>query len=173
MDRTSEAKNQPAKYDLEGEPTLTDAIGALLCDFPGLDEGEKVAFATLRETGGMAMFPGGGPVVEDERRSVTGRVRQVCRYPFAVLYRRSGFSESARASAKERLDALGRWLGGQPVSIDGTAYRMAEYPALDGGRKILDFSIEAPAYLYTRDDHQVETWAVEISARYENIFQKN
>lgn len=172
MDQSNEQKAQPVKFDMEGQAALTEAIGALLNDFPGLADGETIAFATLRETGGIAMFPGGGPVVEEERRSVTGRVRQICRYPFAVLYRRSGLREGDRAGVKERLDDLGRWLGRQSVTVDGQAHRLAEYPALGGGRKLLDFTFQAPAYLYAQDDHQVETWAVEIAARYENIFQK-
>ncbi len=164
-------KDRKEKYDPAGEQALTAAVSALLNGFPGLEAGQRVAFATLRETGGMAMFPGGGAVVESERRSVTGRVRQVCRYPFAVLFRRNGLGENDRARAKERLDDLGRWLGRQSVVIDGREYRLEAYPALSGGRTLLDVSIQAPAYLYERDEHQTETWAAELAARYENIFQ--
>ncbi len=163
-------KKENIKYDVEGFEALTEAIRALLNRFPGLDEGEKIAFATLRQTGGMAMYPGTGAVVESERKSVTGRVRQVCRYPFVVVYRHGGLGEADRASAKERLDALGRWLGRQSVALLGQRHRLEAYPALTGGRKLLDFSIQAPAYLCERDDHQVETWAAEFAARYENIF---
>lgn len=171
MDQKNE-QAKPVKYDMAGSEALTAAIKHLLNDFPGLEWGETIAFATLRETGGMAMFPGGGPVVEQERRSVTGRVRQVCRYPFAVLYRRTGISEDQRARVKERLDDLGRWLGRQSITVNGQTYRLEEYPELSGGRKLLDFSFMNPAYLYAQDDHQTETWAVELSARYENIYQK-
>ena len=169
MDERDE-KDKKEKYDLAGGQALTEVIAALLNDFPGLAEGEKIAFATLRQMGGMAMFPGGGAVVESERRSVTGRVRQVCRYPFAALYRQAGPGESGRARIKEWLDQLGRWLGRQSVALGGQTYRLETYPALSEGRRLLDFSIQAPAYLYERDEHQVETWAVEIAARYENIF---
>lgn len=158
------------KYDAGGFDVLTAAIRALINQFPGLAEGEEVAFATLRENGGMAMFPGDGAAVQQERRSVTGRVRQVCLYPFVVVYRRAGFTEQARADAKERLDALGRWLGRQPVTVGGRSVRLTEYPALDGGRRLMDFSIQAPAYLHERDEHQAETWAAGFAAEYENIF---
>ncbi len=164
---------RPVKYDMAGSEALTAAIRRLLNGFPGLEAGETISFATLRETGGMAMFPGGGPVVEEERRSVTGRVRQVCRYPFAALYRRAGISEAERVRVKERLDDLGRWLGRQSVVIDGKEYRLEGYPELSSGRKLLDFSFTSPAYLYAQDDHQTETWAVELAARYENIYQQN
>ncbi len=166
----ADEKHSEIKYDLDGFEVLTGAIRALLDRFPGLADKERVAFATLRAGGGMAMFPGDGAVVDEEHRSVTGRVRQVCRYPFVVLYRAGGLTEQTRAAAKERLDALGRWLGRQPVTVDGASCRLDGYPPLTGGRRFLDFSIQAPAYLHERDEHQVETWAVALSARYENIF---
>ena len=156
----SEEKRQ-VKYDVESFDVLTGAIRALVNGFPGLAEGEKIAFATLGESGGMAMFPGDGAVVDEEHKSVTGRVRQVCRYPFVVLVRGAGLGEEARAAAKEKLDSLGRWLEG-----------LREYPALTGGRRFLSFSIQAPAWLYERDEHRTETWAVGLAAHYENIFQK-
>lgn len=166
-------KKSEIKYDMEGLSAVTEAVRALVNGFPGLAAGESVAFATLGERGGMALFPGDGAVVDSQRRSVTGRVRQVCRYPFVVLYRAGGLTEDRRATAKERLDALGQWLGRQSVSLGGKTYRMEEYPALTGGRRLLDFSFQAPAYLHERDEHQVETWAVALTARYENIFTTN
>ena len=158
------------RYDPEGAAVLTEAIRALLDRFPGLGQGQRVAFATLREQGGWAMFPGDGAVVDQEHRSVTGRVRQVCSYPFTAVYRAGGLTEQSRAQAKERLDALGRWLGRQPVTVDGEERRLEAYPALTGGRRFLGFSIQSPACLAEQDEHQTETWAVSIAARYENIF---
>lgn len=166
----ADERKEQVKYDLEGFEVLTGAIRALLDRAPVLGEGERIAFATLREEGGLAMFPGDGAVVEAERRSVTGRVRQVCRYPFVVLCRSAGMTEESRARTKERLDALGRWLGRQPVTVDGRMCRLEEYPALTGGRRLLDFVITAPASLAERDEHQAETWAAGLAARYENIF---
>ena len=163
-------KDKKEKFDLEGFDALTEAVSALANGFPGLPAGEHIAFATLRQAGGMALFPGSGAVVESEHKSVTGRVRQVCRYPFAVLLRRGGMDEKDKAGVKERLDDLGRWLGRQSVTVNGQARRLTAYPTLSGGRALLDITIQAPAYLYERDEHQVETWAVELTARYENIF---
>ena len=164
-----ERRDEP-KYDPEGYEVLTQAILALLAQFPGLEEGERVSFATLRAEGGLAMFPGDGAVVDEEKRSVTGRVRQVCRYPFVALCRTAGMTEQCRADAKERLDRLGRWLGRQPMTAGGAVVQLRDYPALTGQRRLLDFSVQAAAYLYERDEHQTETWAVGLTARYENIF---
>ena len=166
----AENKKEQVRYDLEGSAVLTEAIRALLDQAPVLGDGERFAFASLGAEGGMAMFPGDGAVVEEEHRSVTGRVRQVCRYPFAAVWRGGGLSEQGRAAVKERLDALGRWLGRQPVDVDGKTYRLERYPPLAGGRRFLGFSIQSPACLAERDEHQTETWAAEMAARYENIF---
>lgn len=166
-------KNSDIKYDMEGFSAVTEAVLALVNQFPGLAGGESVAFATLGERGGMALFPGDGAVVESETRSVTGRVRQVCRYPFAVLYRAGGLTEDRRVCAKERLDDLGRWLARQSVTADGRTWRLEAYPPLAGGRRFLDLSFQTPAYLQERDEHQTETWAVGLAARYETVFTSN
>ncbi len=166
----AENKKEQLRYDPEGAQALTGVICRLLDEYPGLGPAERFAFATLGAGDGMAMFPGDGAVIESETRSVTGRVRQVCRYPFAAVWRGGGLTEQSRSAVKERLDALGRWLGRQPVTADGGSYRLETYPPLAGGRRLLGFSIQSPACLAQRDEHQTETWAVEMAARYENIF---
>ncbi len=163
-------EKKEVKYDPEGSAALTEALRALVNRFPGLEQGEKIAFATLGETEGLAMFPGDGAVVEQERRSVTGKVRQVCRYPFTVLCRGGALTEEGRAALKERLDGLGRWLSRQPVVGAGQSARLEAYPALGGGRRFMDVSVQTPACLCERDEHQIETWAVALTAKYENIF---
>lgn len=165
-------KKEEVRYDLAGGAVLTEIIRELVSQFPGLEQGQRIAFATLGENGGMAMFPGDGAVIEQETRSVTGRVRQVCRYPFAVLVRSAGMTEAGRVSAKELLDDMCRWLQGQPVTVRGQVYCLERYPSLSGGRRLMAFVSLAPAYLYERDEHRTETWAVSLAARYENIFMK-
>ena len=154
-------KKQEVRYDLNSYEVLTEAIMKLVNRFPQLEEGETFAFATLGETDGLAVYPGTEGIIEAEKKSVTGRARQVCRYPFYVLSRAGGLSENRKIDAKEWLDSLGRWLE-----------QVKEYPALTGGRRFLSFSIQTPAYLYDASEDHVETWAVAITARYENIFYK-
>ena len=156
-----EKKKEEVRYDLSGGYALTAAIREIVNGYPQLREGESVAFATLSETGGLALYPGTGGIIEKETRSVTGKVRQICRYPFVVVLRAGGLSENGRAAAKERLDDLARWLE-----------RLRAFPALSEERKLLGFAIQTPACLDDVDDSHVETWAVGLAARYENIYQK-
>ena len=154
-------KKQEVRIDPVDSKDLTDAIMGMLNEYPDLAGGERFAFARLDETGGLAMYPGTGAVIEEEHRSVTGKVRQVCRYPFILLSKAGGLSEERRRGAKEWLDALARWLE-----------RRKDMPALTGCRTLLGFSILSPGYLYDVDESKTETWAVELAARYENIYQK-
>lgn len=157
----SKKKKQEVRFDLREAADLTAAIMGMLNEYPDLAEGERFAFARLDETGGLAVYPGTGAVIEEERRSVTGKVRQVCRYPFILLSRAGGLSEERRRGAKEWLDTLARWLE-----------QRKDLPALTDGRTLLGLAILSPGYLYDVDESKTETWAVELAARYENIYQK-
>ena len=75
-------KKKEVRYDLDGGKKLTAAILETVNQYPPPQEGWSVAFATLGEREGLALFPGGDSVIKSERRSVTGKVRQDCRYPF-------------------------------------------------------------------------------------------
>ena len=111
-------------------------------------------------------------VIETERRSVTGKVTEVCLYPFYVIYRASGLNENRKAKVKEWLDTLGKWLEQKKVLIDGKEYQLEEYPPLTDERKFLSISRQTPAYLDTVNENQSENWAIYISARYQYEYQK-
>lgn len=164
-------KQKETRYDVAGYAPVTEAVGALLNAFPGLGEGERIAFASLGEREGMAFYAAGGAAIESERRSVTGRVRQVCLFPFTVLIRAAGPSERTRTEIKERLDALGQWLERQPVTADGTRHVLDGYPSIGEGRRFLSFVRRSTAGLDSVSEDHAETWAVDLAARYENIFQ--
>lgn len=157
------------KYDLDGYEAITTALMALINQYPKLSTGDEIAFSTLEAESGKAMFPITGAIVETERKDILGGTTQVCLYPFFVIYRASGLSESRKAAVKEWLDDLGRWLEKQAITINDVEYKLAQYPALSGKRRFLSISRQTPAYLDNTNE-QVEDWAIYISARYQNEF---
>lgn len=161
------AEEKKVKYDIDGYDAVTSALRELLNQYPGLMENDEITFSVLGEDSGKAMFPISGAVIEDEKRSITGKVTEVCLYPFYVIYRASGLSENRKAKVKEWLDTLGKWLEQKKVVIDGKEYQLDELPPLTDGRKFLSIDRQTPAYLDTVNENQSENWAIYISARYE------
>ena len=144
----------------------------LLNQYPGLSKNDEISFSTLGEDKGKAIFVSSGPAVEQERKSITGVVHQRCAYPFQLVYRASGLSESRKANVKEWMDNLGRWLEKQTVTINGTAYTLEDYPPLTGSRKFTEFRRTSPAYLAGVEENKAENWVISITARYENTFKR-
>lgn len=165
-------EQKTVKYDIEGFEAVTSALRELLNQYPALSEGDEISFSTLGENSGKAMFPVSGAVIETERRFVTGKVKEVCLYPFYVIYRAAGLSENGKARIKEWLDSLGKWLEQKKVLINGTEYLLEEYPPLTDGRKFISISRQTPAYLDTVNEDQSENWAIYISARYQYEYYK-
>ena len=166
------AEQKQVKYDVDGYDAVTAALRELLNQYPGLESGEEIAFSTLEETSGIGMFPISGAVVETEKRFITGRVVEICLYPFYVIYRASGLSESRKAKVKEWLDTLGKWLEQKNVLIGGEEYKLEELPPLTDGRKFLSINRQTPAYLDNTSESKTEDWAIYISARYQYEYKK-
>ena len=59
--------DQELKYDLDGYEEVTAAMRILLNKYPGLAIGDEIAFATLPETSGKAMYPISSAVIATER----------------------------------------------------------------------------------------------------------
>lgn len=168
----NENNKKTVKYDIDGYDVITTAIRELINQYPGLSTGDEITFSTLGEDSGKTMFPVSGAIIETEKESITGHVTQVCLYPFYVIYRAAGLSENRKAAVKEWLDNLGKWLERQPVKIDETEYLLTEYPELTGNRKFLSINRQTPGYLDSTNDNQSENWAIYISARYKNEFDR-
>lgn len=166
------AEQKQVKYDVDGYDAVTSALRELLNQYPALSSSDEIAFSTLGEDSGKAMFPTSGAVIETEKQSVTGKVTEVCLYPFYIIYRASGLNENHKAKVKEWLDTLGKWLEQKKVLINGTEYQLAELPPLTDGRKFLSISRQTPAYLDTVNENQSENWAIYISARYQYEYYK-
>lgn len=166
------AEKKQVKYDIDGYDAVTSALRELLNQYPGLSVSDEISFSTLGEDSGKAMFPTSGAVIETERRSVTGKVTEVCLYPFYIIYRASGLNENRKAKVKEWLDTLGKWLEQKKVLIDGTEYQLKSLPPLTDGRNFLSISRQTPAYLDTVNENKSENWAIYISARYKYEYRK-
>lgn len=161
------------RYDVDGFDAVTGALRQLLNSYPGLTDGDEITFSVLSENSGKAMFPISGAIIETEKKFILGDIRQICLYPFYVIYRAAGLSENRKAAIKEWLDNLGRWLERQPIKIDESPHKLTSYPELTGNRHILSVSRQTPAYLSATNDNNSEDWAIYIQARYQNDFNKN
>lgn len=165
----------PAKaiIDVDGSEAVSTVLLTLLNTFPGLSDKQRILFATLSETSGIGFFPTSGAALQSNTEDVTGHVKQVCLYPFSVVYRAAPKSEAQRMRIKEYLDTLGKWLEQQPVTINGTEYRLDNYPALVSGNRIIkSISRSSPAYINAAYQDGIEDWIITARLNYENEFDK-
>lgn len=164
--------DKTVRYDIDGYEAVTSALRVLLNKFPLLEHGEEITFSSLEEESGIALFPVSGAIVETEKRSVTGKVTEVCLYPFFVVYRASGLSENRKAKVKEWLDSLGMWLEQKDIVVDTERYVLNELPPLTDGRKFLSIDRQTPAYMDNSNEDRTEDWVIYISARYQYEYHK-
>lgn len=165
----------PAKtiIDVDGTDAVSKVLLTLLNSFPGLAEGQSILFSTLGETSGMGFFPISGAAFLRDDEDITGHVKQVCLYPFSVIYRAAPKTEAQRMRIKEYLDTLGKWLEQQPVTLNGAEYRLEEYPALaSGNRTIKAISRSSSAYLNAAYQDGIEDWTIAARLTYENEFDR-
>lgn len=165
----------PAKnvIDIDGSEAVSNVLLTLLNTFPGLSDKQHILFATLSETSGIGFFPTTGAALLSDTEDVTGHVKQVCLYPFSVVYRAAPKSEAQRMRIKEYLDTLGKWLEQQPVTINGTEYRLENYPALASGNRIIkSISRSSPAYINAAYQDGIEDWIIAARLNYENEFDR-
>jgi hypothetical protein len=53
-----------------------------------------------------------------------------------VVFRTTATREFQKFIVSDFLDSLGKWLCKEPVTIDGTTYKLKGYPIAEGGRTI-------------------------------------
>ena len=165
----------PAKnvIDIDGSEAVSNVLLTLLNTFPGLSDKRHILFATLSETSGIGFFPTTGAALLSDTEDVTGHIKQVCLYPFSVVYRAAPKSEDQRMRIKEYLDTLGKWLEQQPVTINGAEYRLENYPALASGNRIIkSISRSSPAYINAAYQDGIEDWILAARLKYENEFDR-
>lgn len=82
-------------------------------------------------------------------------------------------AEAQKLRVKEFLDALGRWLELQPITVDGQTYKLTGYPELvSGNRVIKSISRTNPGHLSAAYNDGIEDWIISATLRYENEFDK-
>lgn len=161
---------QPIGKDFTGYEVLTEAIKSLLNQYPGLD-GEIITFEELQEDSGIAFSADNGALVYSEKESVTAHVRQICRYPFYIVYRVGANGERVKITVQAFLDGIGKWLCKEPVSIDGSVYKLRGYPKLSEGRTIKKI-IRDNTYGLDPYKNGVQDWILPVAVEYENEFDR-
>lgn len=158
--------------DIDGTEAVSKVLLSLLNSFPGLD-GKSVLFSTLSDTSGIGFFPTSGAALLSDTEDITGHVKQVCLYPFNIIYRAAPKTEAQKLRIKEFLDTFGKWLEKQPITISGNTYRLEAYPDLTSDNRIIkSISRTNPAHLNGVYNDGVEDWLISVTLRYENEFNK-
>lgn len=159
------------KYDLDGYEIVKDAILELINQSPFLENETLVSFGMLDETHGFAMIPLSSSVIESTRKSITGKVTEICYYPFSLVYRDTGMNEKRKSEVSELLDNIGKWLERKKAIIEGEVQKLQYYPALTGNRKFLEIRRQTNSYLANVYEDKSEDWEIRITARYQNEYQ--
>lgn len=159
------------KYDLDGYEVVKDAILELINQSPILENETLVSFGMLDETHGFAMIPLSSSVIESTRISITGKVTEICYYPFSLVYRDTGMNEKRKSEVSELLDNIGKWLERKEIIVDGVGQKLQLYPALTGNRKFLEIRRQTNSYLANVYEDKSEDWEIRITARYQNEYQ--
>ncbi|MCD8371795.1 MAG: hypothetical protein LUD27_00645 [Clostridia bacterium] len=160
--------------DIDGSEAVSKALLDLLNKFPGIPDGASIKFASLDTASGIGFFPTSGAVLLSNKEDITGHVKQVCLYPFNVIYRAAPKSESQKLRIMEFLDLLGKWLELQPVVLaDDTEYKLDGYPDLQSGNRVIKSVYRTNAgHLNAAYDDGIEDWMLSATLRYENEYNK-
>lgn len=156
--------------DATGYEILTDAMKALLSQYPGLYENETIKFEELGKESGIAFSADNGALIYSEKEDVCGTMHQVCQYPFYVVYRTASDKERQKLSVQKFLDNLGKWICREPVIINGSETRLNTFPELSQGRVIKRITRDN-SYGLEPQESGVQDWLLPLSVRYENTYE--
>lgn len=159
------------KTDSGGFEALKPAIITLLNQFPGLTDGKEITFNGLTQEDGISVEMETGALVYTERKFITGEVKQECQLPFLVVYRSHPTSEFLKIGVNKFLDDLGTWICKEPVQIEDETYRLQEYPAITGGRKITN-AVRFNSYALEPNENGSQDWVIPITVHYTHEFEK-
>lgn len=162
-------EKNPIGRDILGFDVITKAVKELLNQFPGLSEGEEVRFEELEEDGGIAFSNNSGALVYDQKKSITGIVRQRCQYPFYIVYRMASTKERQKLIVQEFLDVFGKWICREPNVYEHTG-QIAQYPKLTGFREITTITRDN-IYGLDPKENGVQDWVLPVTVEYNSKFR--
>lgn len=165
------ADNKPIGKDAEGYEILTEAMKALLNQYPGLYDGEKIKYEELGADSGISFYADTGALIFSEKEDICGTMHQVCQYPFIVVYRTASDKERQKLSVQKFLDNLGKWICREPVTIDGSETRLNAFPELSRGRVIKRITRDN-SYGTEPQENGVQDWLLPIVVKYEYDWEK-
>lgn len=158
---------KPIGYDVSGYSILTNAVLALLSEFPGLN-GREIFFEELEESG-IAFSADNGALIISELRSITDHVTQTCQYPFFIIYRTTSTKEFQKLQVQAFFDGIGKWICREPAEIGGETIRLKGWPALADGRRITRVT-RGNSYGLTPNEDGVQDWLMPVTVQYTNEF---
>lgn len=159
---------KPIGADVSGYEILTNAVLALLSQFPGL-HGREILFEELDKESGIAFSADNGALVMTERRSITDHIVQTCQYPFFIIYRTASTKEFQKLQVQAFFDAIGKWICREPVEIDSEVVQLMNYPELSDGRKITRVT-RSNSYGLEPNEDGVQDWLMPVTVQYTNEF---
>ena len=164
------ADNKKYSIDIDGSELMSKLLLELLNTFPGLKKGDSVKFSTLDADKGISFYPTSGAAILKDTEDICGHVKQVCLYPFTVVYRASPSSEKQRLNIKEWLDTLGKWLARIPVVLNGATHQL-QYPAIENDSRVIQKIIRTqPGHLQSAYQDGTEDWVLSLKLHYENEY---
>lgn len=163
--------DKPIGKDVEGYEVLTSAMKDLLNQYPGLGENETVKFEDIGEDSGIIFSNDSGALVFNEKEDICGTVRQLCQYPFFVIYRTTTQKEHQKINIYEFLDNFGKWACREPCVINGKEHILSGFPKLSRGREIKSIARDNP-YCLEPNENGVQDWVLPLLVRYTNEYEK-
>ena len=158
---------KPIGYDVSGYRILTNAVLALLSEFPGLN-GREIFFEELEESG-IAFSADNGALVLSEKRSITDHVTQSCQYPFFIIYRTASTKEFQKLQVQSFFDSIGKWICKEPTEIGGKVERLKSWPTLSDGRMITRVT-RGNSYGLEPNEDGIQDWLMPVTVQYTNEF---
>ena len=162
---------KPIGVDATGYELLTNAVRALLNNFPGLYTGDVIRFEELEKDFGIAFSADNGALIMTEKVSITDHVSQMCQYPFYVVYRTKADMENQKIKIQSFLDALGKWLCKEPVVINGVETRLKSYPSLSDDRTITKIT-RMNSYGLVPNEDNVQDWLLPCVVEYKHEYDR-